>query len=89
MVGPANHGIHLAAPALPAHQPLGRVWHRRLDAAMLGHLGQVGLDLVAAIPAPHYEREVRRAGAPQRHRRGRTRSGHTNLWLTWPVSQPF
>ena len=46
---------------------------------------RVRLDLVAAIPAPHDERQVRRGDAPQGHRRGRTRSGHTTCGLPYPL----
>ena len=53
VLAPATHETDIAAPALPAHQPLGPVQHRRLGAVAFGQFGRVGLDLVEAIAAPH------------------------------------
>ena len=53
MLALATHETDVAASALPAHQPLGPVRHRRFGAVALGHFGRVGLDLVEAIAAPH------------------------------------
>jgi hypothetical protein len=61
-LGPAHHHIDLAAPALAARKPLSPIRHGRLGAVALGELGRIGLDLAAAIPAPHDEANASGSG---------------------------
>jgi hypothetical protein len=53
--------LTLGLPALPAHQPLGPVRHRRLGAEAFGHFGRVGLDL--GQQPLHLTMSVKRAAA--------------------------
>lgn len=87
MLAPATRETDIAAPAFPAHQLLGPVRHRRLGAVAFGHFGRVGLDLVAAVAAPHHERQVRRGGATHRHRPDAVGAHEPVAYR--PVTQPF
>ena len=51
------------AAALGADQPLSPIGHRCFGAVPLGHLGGGGLDLMAAILAPHDQPDARAAAA--------------------------
>jgi hypothetical protein len=45
------------APTPAAHKPRLPIRHRRLSTVPLGHLGGIGLDLMAAVETPNDERE--------------------------------
>jgi hypothetical protein len=74
------------AAALRATQPLVPILHRRRGAVSLGHFGRIGLDLVAAIPAPHDEPHLRRGGAAERIRNVRVALGGLDVPAT--VGEP-
>jgi hypothetical protein len=69
LLGSAYDHIDLTAAAFGADQPLAPIGHGRFGAVLLGHLGRVGLDLVAAILAPNDQPDAGSGGATQRHRR--------------------
>jgi len=53
------------AAALPAHEPLAPRWHGRVGTVSLGHLGGIGRGLVATVPAPNNELQMRPRGASE------------------------
>ena len=55
---PGHDHIDVVTSAPGAHQPLAPVWNRHLSTVPLRLLSRVGLDLVAAVPAPHYEADA-------------------------------
>jgi len=59
----------LTAAALGADQPLSPIGHRRFGAVLLGHLGGIGLDLMAAILAPNDQPDAGGGSIAERHRR--------------------
>jgi hypothetical protein len=84
----------LAAAALGADQPLSPIGHSRFGAVPLGHLGRIGLNLMAAILAPNDQPDAGAGGTTQRHRRaglGLQVSALDYLWRadTNPVSVPI
>jgi hypothetical protein len=50
---PGHDHIDFAAAAFGTDQPLTPIEHGHFGAVPLGHLGRVGLDLMAAILAPN------------------------------------
>jgi hypothetical protein len=65
----SNHDIHLPAAAFGADQPLAPIGHGRFGAVPLGHLGRVGLDLMAAILTPDDQPDAGGGSVAERHRR--------------------
>jgi hypothetical protein len=55
---PGHDHIDFAAAAFGADQPLAPIGHRHFGAVALNLFGGIGLDLVAAVPAPHYEADA-------------------------------
>jgi hypothetical protein len=51
-------------PRWETDKPLASIRHRGLGAILSSHLGGVGLDLMAAVPAPQAERNSYETGAP-------------------------
>jgi hypothetical protein len=51
-------------PRWETDKPLAAIRHRGLGAILSSHLGGVGLDLVAAVPAPQADRNSYQTGAP-------------------------
>jgi hypothetical protein len=51
-------------PRWETDKPLAAIRHRGLGAILRSHLGGVGLDLVAAVPAPQAERNSYETGLP-------------------------
>jgi hypothetical protein len=66
-MGPAHHHVDPTASALAAHKPRGPIWDRHLSAVPLGHLGGVGLDLMAAILAPNDQPDLGGGSVAERH----------------------
>jgi hypothetical protein len=56
------------APALAAQKPPVPVGNTHLGAVALGHFGGIGLDLAAAVEAPHDQPHMGRSGVAERHR---------------------
>jgi hypothetical protein len=69
LLGSGYDHIDLMAAAFGADEPGAPIEHRRFGAVPLGHLGGIGLDLVAAILAPNDQPDAGSGGATQRHRR--------------------
>jgi hypothetical protein len=78
LLGSAYDHIDLTAAALGADQPLSPIGHRRCRAVPLGHLGGVGLNLVAAILAPDDQPDAG-GGVAKRHRRAAIADDFTSL----------
>jgi hypothetical protein len=53
------------------YQPLPPIEHGRFGAVPSGHLGGIGLDLMAAIPTPDNEANAGTNSVAERHRRAR------------------
>jgi hypothetical protein len=68
-LGAGDDGIDVAAAALAADEALVPIGEDRLGAVALGQRGWVGLDLVAAIAAPHDEPRMSSGGAAECRRR--------------------
>ena len=54
-LGPSNHHIDLSAAAFRADQPIPPLGNGHFGAVALSLFGGIGLDLMAAISAPHDE----------------------------------
>jgi len=67
-LGPGHHHVDVAAAAPGADEPLAPLRDGGVGAVPLGHLGGVGLDLVAARLALHDQPHARRGGVPEGHR---------------------
>jgi hypothetical protein len=65
-LGSADDHIDLSAAALGADQPRVPIRDGHLRAVALGHLGGVGLDLMAAIEAPQDQTHMGGSGVAKR-----------------------
>jgi hypothetical protein len=70
-LGPGDHYIDRSAPAARTYEPISPIENAGSGAITPGHMGRVGLDLVAARPAPHDQPNASRSGVAERHRRTR------------------
>ena len=66
-----NNHINLAAAAFGADQPPAPIEDRDIGPVSLRLLRRIGLDLMAAISAPHDEANLGTGGVAERHRRPR------------------
>jgi hypothetical protein len=67
LLGSAYDHVDLTAAALGADQPLAPIGHGRFGAVLLGHLGRVGLNLMAAILAPNDQPDACGGSVAERH----------------------
>jgi hypothetical protein len=64
-----GQGVSAASKCIiGADQPLSPIRHSRFGAVPLGHLGRVGLNLVAAILAPNDQPDAGGGSISERHR---------------------
>ena len=68
-LGPCDDHIYRTAPAARTHEPIAPIENAGAGAILPGHLGGVGLDLVAARLTPHDESHASRSRVAERHRR--------------------
>jgi hypothetical protein len=68
-LGPCDDHIDRSAPTARAHEPIAPIKNASPSAIFPGHLGGIGLDLVATTPAPHDQPHAGCGGVAQRHRR--------------------
>ena len=79
--GAGHDEVDFPAAALAADEPLVPVRDAEISAVALGHRSGIGLDLVAAIAAPHDEPRMGRGGAAEcrrPHRRETASWEHVN-----------
>src|ERR1700674_2552512 len=69
--GPADDHVDIASATPGANEPRLPVKHGRLRTIAGGVLSGIGLDLVAAIPAPYDRADAGRGSTAERHRRAR------------------
>jgi hypothetical protein len=67
-LGPCDDHINRSVPTERAHEPIAPIENARPGAILPSHLGEVGLDLVAARLAPHNESDASQSRIAERHR---------------------
>ena len=65
MAWPAHDAVDIEAAALRADQPLAPIEHRYVGAVSLGHFGQIGRGLMAAVLAHAIKTKCALAALPK------------------------